>query len=72
MTKLKGIDGNADGWEVQNELKIYTNYQGEAFSHDSDAELIIDALTDWQSSEQGDVSVYVYNANGADEGTGDL
>ncbi|MCX5314741.1 hypothetical protein [Streptomyces sp. NBC_00154] len=71
VTKLKGFDGNADDWEAW-EVKVYTDYQGEEYDHDSEAELIVDALTDWQESEKGDVSIYVYNANGDDEGSGNL
>ncbi|MEU6365364.1 hypothetical protein ABZ876_06365 [Streptomyces sp. NPDC046931] len=71
VTKLKGFDGNADDWEAW-EVKIYTDYQGEEYDHDSDAELIIDALTDWQSSEKGDVGISVYNADGHEENSGEL
>ncbi|WP_328951637.1 hypothetical protein OG778_32390 [Streptomyces sp. NBC_00184] len=69
--KMKGLDGNADDWNAW-EVKIYTDYRGEEYEHSSEAELIVDALTDWQESEKRDVHVSVYNSNGADEGSGNL
>ncbi|MGW7610908.1 hypothetical protein ACWGKW_27245 [Streptomyces sp. NPDC054766] len=69
VVKIKGIDGNEDDWEVNDDIKIFMDLKGEDYAYTSQAELILDALTDWQESRDGDVLVEVYNANGSNQGS---
>ncbi|WP_166029234.1 hypothetical protein [Streptomyces chilikensis] len=71
VVKIKNIDGNDDNWWAE-DVKIFTDFGGSDYDYESEAELILDALTDWQESVDGDVSVEVYNAAGDGQGYGNF
>ncbi|MFD7750673.1 hypothetical protein [Streptomyces sp. NPDC059757] len=69
VTKVKGFDGNDEDWDADDDVKIFTDFKGEDYDYTSQAELILDALTDWQESRDGDLNVEVLNANGSTQGS---
>ncbi|GHB76050.1 hypothetical protein GCM10010377_78080 [Streptomyces viridiviolaceus] len=69
VVKVKGLDGNDTDWEAADDVKIFTDFEGEDYDYTAQAELILDALTDWQESREGDLRVEVLNANGSTQGS---
>ncbi|MER5599605.1 hypothetical protein [Streptomyces sp. NPDC002265] len=64
VVKIKGLDGNAEDWNAPDDVGIYTDIDEDSDNSDSQARLILDALTDWQQSRDGDLSVVVYAVGG--------